>query len=196
MNCLEYVLPAGARRVGNATGPRRQDAGTTPPADADSGAIGKPTKRPMETTEALCEVVPKKVLRLSSCDDRKLQQNAVVATTQPQLTLGVRVLPTQVRHPNWQDTIALAVLLATADSTPALRFPIVRQRIGACLLQPGCQTQYRLCVAVGAAWMLRDWAYDAQQLDAVPMNRWMGVSLDGHNQLIHLSLTRCELTGT
>ena len=149
----------------------------------------------METTEALCEVVPKKVLRLSSCDDRKLQQNAVVATTQPQLTLGVRVLPTQVRHPNWQDTIALAVLLATADSTPALRFPIVRQRIGACLLQPGCQTQYRLCAALGAVWKLQHWATDAQQLDAVPMNRWMGVSLDEHNQLTHLRLSDCELAG-
>ena len=145
---------------------------------ADATVV-KPSKRRISGQANESDRVPKKVGRKHQIDTAGNTQVAILAT--------------QVRHPQWQDTRALAVLLATADNVPALRFPIVRQRIGACLLQVGVLEHYRRCVAIGTAWELRNWPTDARQENPTQPSEWAGGQFEGrHRWLTELQLGTCR----
>ena len=106
---------------------------------------------------------------------------------------------TRIRHPGWKDKFALAVLLGLHDhSKPALRFPIVRQRIAVFLLQAGVQRQFVACVALGVAWRLAKWPRSLQVEHPTPMSRWQGVKQTegGYLRQLGHDLGTLELDGS
>ena len=89
-----------------------------------------------------------------------------------------KLLSTQIkytpRHTVWCEKLALAVLLGSRNKH-ALRFPVVRQRIGAFLLEVGMQKEYLAYVAVGNAWpSLARWPTDPRCLHWPRMSNWTG----------------------
>ena len=106
------------------------------------------------------------------------------------------ILSTRVQDSNQNDKLALAALFASHHrSTNVLLFPVVRQRIGTCLLPVGVQKNYLAWTVLGMTWQVEGWPTDAGE-DCARKDSWAGVRESAEGGYALDLRGRCSVSGT